>query len=427
MKDIFENMNVINKTPSGRYDCSKGCELLLFESCTKAEYDLQCSLLENSGFVLFDEHNLCGNYHRTYRSSVTAHVYYCESENTMRLVADPNLTPYNTKPEICADTAKTTLWQFEVDHTLIDCGMFYAVRCKDGSFFVIDSAHMYSVNDDIRIIEFLKKHSGGRKPVVAGWFFSHCHEDHVAKFLDIVEYHRDEIDIEAVYYNFPPEYHADSKYWGEVNYAMTQKFERVMREAKDIKKINLHSGQRFFVRNLEFVVICTHEDVFPNSMQDFNNTSTALMMTAEGCKVLFPGDASAESDKVIVRRYADYLKCDVVQVSHHGHSGTSPEFYRLADADCALFAVTQIKFDEEYPRQEANRVAIDLAKEYHIASNGTAEIPLPYKFGQTKIYPDETFEDFNGIFNLWCYEYTDEMKQQLYKEFLERSTVDFHD
>lgn len=422
MNNIFGNIPLLKKEPSCRYDCSKGCEMLLFDMCTKEEYDLQCSLLENSGFILFDEHNLCGNYHRTYRSSVTVHTYFCESEKSLRVIADPNTTPYSTKPEVCENKAETTLWQFEVDHTLIDCGMFYAVRCKDGSFFVIDSAHMYSVNDDIRIIEFLRKQSGGKKPRVAGWFFSHCHEDHVAKFLDIIEYHRDEIDIEAVYYNFPDADHRDYKHWGEVNYAMTNKFERIMREATDIKKINLHSGQRFYVRNLEFVVLCTHEDVYPRSMHDFNNTSTALMMTAEGSKVLFPGDASAESDKVILRRYADYLKCDVVQVSHHGHSGTSPEFYRLADADCALFAVTQIKFDEEYPRQEANRVAIDLAKEYYIASNGTAEIPLPYVFGQTKIYPDETFEDFNGIFNLWCYEYSDEMKQKLYNEFLERKS-----
>ncbi len=420
MKNFFENIPVIGKEPSGRYDSGNGREMLVFGNVGKDEYSLQCNLLESSGFSMFDEHNIRNNFHRTYRSTFTVHVYYCECEKTIRIVADPNLTLYKIKPEPCADTAKTTLWQFEVDHTLIDCGMFYAIRCKDGSFFVIDSAHMYSVNDDIRIIEFLKKQSGGKKPVVAGWFFSHCHEDHVAKFLDIVEYRRNEIDIEAVYYNFPAPDHRDSGYWGECNYAMNKRFERVVNEAADIKKIYLHTGQHFYIRNLEFTVLCTHEDVFPHSMQDFNNSSTVLMMEAEGCKVLFPGDASAESDKVLLRRYGDYLKCDVVQVSHHGHSGTSPEFYRLADADCALFAVTQIKFDEEYPRQEANRVAIDLAKEYHIASNGTVEIPLPYVYGQTKIYPDETFEDFNGIYNLWTYEYSDEMKQKLYEEFLER-------
>ena len=202
---------------------------------------------------------------------------------------------------------------------------------------------------------------------------------------------------------------------------MTRKFENTMLRNKDIKKVILHTGQRFFVRNLEFVTLCTHEDIYPESFSDFNNSSTAIMMFAEGSKVLFPGDCSDKSDKVLVGRYGDYLKCDVVQMSHHGHSGTSPEFYCLADAECVLFPITEIKFYEELPRQEANRVAIEIAKEYYIASNGAVEIPLPYKFGQTKVLPDETFEDFNGIFNLWTYEYTDEYKEKLYREFLERS------
>lgn len=419
MNKNSENIPLLRSETSGCYDCGKGSEMFLFDNCTKADYEAQCRLLENAGYILFDENNIRENYHRTYRKNITAHLYYCESENKLRLVADPNLTPFCTCPDN-GGTEKTMLWQFEVDHTLIDCGMCYMVRCRDGSFFVIDSAHMYSVNDDIRIIEFLKKLNGGRKPVVAGWFFSHCHEDHVSKFLDIVEYRRDEIEIQTVYYNFPNPDHRDAHYWGECNYAMAERFERVLAKNSDIKTVTLHTGQKFCVRNLEFTVLCTHEDIFPHSMQDFNNSSTVLMMEAEGCKVLFPGDASAESDRVLLRRYGDYLKCDVVQVSHHGHSGTSPEFYRLADAECALFAVTQIKFDEEYPRQEANRAAIDISKEYHIASNGTVEIPLPYVYGQTKIYPDETFEDFNGIFNLWTYEYGDEMKQKLYNEFLER-------
>ena len=45
---------------------------------------------------------------------------------------------------------------------------------------------MYSVNDDKRIIEFLKKQTGGRKPVVSGWFFSHAHDDHICKLTDTV-------------------------------------------------------------------------------------------------------------------------------------------------------------------------------------------------------------------------------------------------
>lgn len=421
MNKIFNNIPLPAFAPSHEYDCGRNTYMLIYENCTFADFEEECASVQKSGYSLFDSSDIKNNYHRTYRSDIMMHVYFCESEGKMRIAADPVTAYYNTKPENCIRKCATTLWQFEVDHSLIDCGMCYIIRCEDGSFFVIDSAHMYSVNDDIRIIEFLKRLTGGRKPVVAGWFFSHSHEDHIAKFLDIVDYHKDEIEIETVYYNFPSLNHRDSSLWGECGNAMTRKFENTMLRNKDIKKVILHTGQRFFVRNLEFVTLCTHEDIYPESFSDFNNSSTAIMMFAEGSKVLFPGDCSDKSDKVLVGRYGDYLKCDVVQMSHHGHSGTSPEFYRLADAECVLFPITEIKFYEELPRQEANRVAMEIAKEYYIASNGAVEIPLPYKFGQTKVLPDETFEDFNGIFNLWTYEYTDEYKEKLYREFLERS------
>ncbi len=420
MAEFFHGIELVKQPMFDKYDCGKGCEMLLFKDCTKADFELQCKLAENAGCRLYDCFELKNNIFKTYISQKLIHIYYCESENVLRIIADPNTNLFQKNPDCRKGNFPVTLWQFEVDHSLIDCGMCYIVRCRDGSFFVIDSAHMYSVNDDIRIIEFLRKMNGGRKPVVAGWFLSHGHDDHVSKLNDIIDYHKDEIEIEAVYYNFPPSDHRDGHHWGEANHAITARFDKSLSENPDIKIINLHSGQHFYIRELEFVVLCTHEDIHPKSNKDYNDSSVSLMMHAEGSKVLFPGDSSIESDKVIVPRWGDYLKCDVVQVSHHGHTGTSSDFYRLADAECALFAITVIKLEEELPRQEPDRVAIELAKEYHIASNGTVEIPLPYKFGQTKIYPDETFEDFNGIYQLWSYEYTDEYKEKLYREYLER-------
>lgn len=91
------------------------------------------------------------------------------------------------------------------------------------------------------------------------------------------------------------------------------RFERELDEHPEIKKVRLHTGQRFFVRDLEFSVLCTHEDIYPNPLSNFNDSSTAIMMTAGGCKVLFPGDCAAESDKVFLRRYHDALKCSVVR------------------------------------------------------------------------------------------------------------------
>lgn len=419
MNSIFNAIPLPAGLPCREYNCGEGTFMLLYSDVEKEVFDKLCADIECKGFELYDESEIEHSSHKTYVSGIMAHVYYCGVEKALRIVAAPKFERYPNKPLSSAENA--TLWQFEVDHSLIDCGMCYIIKASNGNFFVIDSAHPYSVRDDFRIIDFLKKHSDGRKPVVEGWFISHGHEDHVGKVKDVLLYHKDEIEIKAFYYNLPSLELPESKGWGDAGNNIMLSFMEALESRPEIKKHKMHTGQRFYIDNLEFTVLCTHEDVFPRSLENFNNTTISVMMKVGDCKVSFPGDSMGESDRVLVRRYsAQTLKCDVMQMSHHGHEGTSPEFYRRSGAECLLFPITEIKFDEELPRQEANRVAIEIAKEYHIASNGAAEIPLPYKYGQTKILPDETFEDFNGIYWLWCYEYTDEYKEKLYKEFLER-------
>lgn len=137
--------------------------------------------------------------------------------------------------------------------------------------------------------------------------------------------------------------------------------------------------------------------------------------------MLFPGDAGMVESDILTERYGKMLKCDICQFSHHGHFGTSEVFYNLADADILLFPTTQIMFDNDYESREINRKAISKCKEYYIASNGTIRIDLPYNEGDKIIeYPDETFEDFDGIYNLWGYRYSEERKNELYKEYLKR-------
>lgn len=418
MNKVF-NPLPLPSIPCREYICGDDTFMLLYSDVEKEVFDNLCNALECKGFELYDSSVIEGCTHKTYVSGMMAHVYYCESDKSMRVVACEKFERYPNKPASTAPNA--TLWQFEVDHSLIDCGMCYVIKAANGNFFVIDSAHTYSVRDDYRICDFLKKLSGGKKPVVEGWFISHGHEDHVGKVKDVLKYHKDEVEIKAFYYNLPSLELPESKGWGESGNNIMQSFIDALNARPEIKKHKMHAGQRFYIDNLEFTVLCTHEDVFPRSLENFNNTTISVMMRVGDCKVSFPGDSMGESDKVLIRRYsAETLRCDVMQMSHHGHTGTSPEFYRRSAAECLLFPITEIKFDEELPNQESNRVAIEIAKEYHIASNGIAEIPLPYKFGRTKIWPDETFEDFNGIYWLWCYEYTDEYKEKLYKEFLER-------
>lgn len=415
MNKIFNCIENLNNDYSLEYDCGDGSFMLFYADKKSADFEQLKHNIESSGFSLYDFSIIESCQYFVYiKENITVTVSFCS--NQIRLICDPCKIEYQTKP-IKVGKFTTSLWQYEVDHSLIDCGMCYIIRCDDGSFCVIDSAHQYSVNDDHRIVTFLKKVSCEEKPRVSAWFFTHAHEDHIGKFVDIARYHMNKIDIDCLYYNFPSLAIEDSKKWETPLKNGIEIFRDVV---KKNKKVKLHSGMNICVKNLKFQVLCTHEDVFPDCFSDFNNTSTVLMLEAEGTKISFPGDASAETDKVLIERYVDTLKADIVQISHHGHSGTSPEFYRRTKAKCALFPVTQIKFDEECPKQESNRIAVKIAKEYYIASNGTVQIDLPYKVGKVTVLPDETFEDFVGIYNLWCYEYTDERKKQLYEEFLSR-------
>ena len=420
MHPVFADVPLPSAAPSGCYDAGRGSCLLRWDGASLTDFTAACAALEETGFTLWGETALEENYHRTYAGTVTVHLYFCASEGVLRLIGDPSAACGPCAPDparVCAPT----LWQFEVDHTLIDCGMCYIVRAGNGHFFVIDSPHGYSLRDAERICDFLCAQTGGEIPVVEGWFFSHAHDDHITQFLDVVQYQLPRIEIRAVYYNFPSPAHRDSAAWCPSSCHVAARFEQVLDAHPEIRRVRLHTGQRFWIGDLCLTVLCTHEDVFPAPLENFNDSSTALLLEAAGSRVLFPGDCAAESDKVLCGRYSEKtLRCDVLQISHHGHAGLSPEFYKRAAAPCCLFPVTRIKFDEELPRQAANRTAIALCKEYYIASDGTVRIPLPYGSGRVERLPDETFEDFGGIYQLWTYTYSQLYKDLLYLTYLAR-------
>jgi hypothetical protein len=328
--------------------------------------------------------------------------------------------PYEKTPS--AAEGETKLWQFETDHTLIDCGMCYIIRCADGAFFIVDSAHFYSIHDNDRIYKFLRDRTpGGKKIVIAGWFITHGHVDHTAKFLDFLECnYGDDVVIEGIYHNIVPPSHPDSVYWMEADKNLAKKYLSAVASHTEIPMHKLHTGMEFCVRELCFTVLCTHEDVYPGSLANYNDSSSVLMLETRGTKVLFPGDAGDIESDILLSRYGDILKCDILQAAHHGHFGCSVKFYELARARVILFPTNQIRYEEEYRVYEANRRAVEIADELYISANGTVGFTLPYTPGTAEVFPDETFEDFDGVKDLWGYEYTDERKKELTDAFLAR-------
>ncbi|MBQ7956572.1 MAG: hypothetical protein IJ279_00935 [Clostridia bacterium] len=400
------------------YDCRENCLMYLYRNVNINDYKAYIEKLTRCGYVVLSENIYADNYYTALKGEKEVSAYFTSCDNTLRVaVADDARFPDFDKKE----TEKTTepcFYMFENDHTYIDCGMCLITQCSDGSFFVVDSGHYLQFNDNDRIYNFMRERTpAGQKVIVSGWLVTHAHSDHISKLFDFIRYNRHDVEIEAIYSNLISNEYA-SEEWGVEEKGLAEKFFSLLERTTDIRKVKLHSGQRFYVRDLRFDVLCTHEDVYPQLVKEYNDSSLVVMMTVNDCRVFIPGDASGLESKILVERFGENLECDVVQVSHHGHRGLLSDCYELLKGKLALFPITQIKFDEAMPKVPANQVAIDLADEYYVSSNGTIVVPLPYKKGTVTTLPDETFEDFGKIKRMWGYDYTDEYKKEMYELYL---------
>ena len=383
---------------------------------------------------LFDTSEVCGEgrlghcEYGVYRlpGGGSARWYHFAEEKELRFVFDEkqDLSFLSSEPKerrLCP----FRFWQFETDHTLIDCGMCYIFQLSDGSYFLIDSSDQYSVRDPQRLCDFLRERAPGGKAFVRGWFFSHAHSDHICTALEIFRYFP-ELQIGTLYYNFPEKGVLPEGVTAVSDSHIAQRFLQTVEE-KRLTVCRIHSFDELRFGDLTLRVLCTYEDLLPGEIGNFNDTSCVLTAQIGADKICLPGDAGALESRLLEARFGKELSCDVVQAAHHGHAGTSPEFYRLCGAHVVLFPTTQIKFDEELPRFPANDAAVSVAKHCFISSNGTVEFTFPLKENRIRLLPDETFESFEGVYNLWTYEYTRQRKEELRRLFEARQKTEEFD
>ncbi len=419
MEKVFEKFLQFRPTADEpTYDCRENCFMRLYRNAAESEYKNWISALEKNGMSVLQKTELNGNLYTCLKGEVLINALFTPGDGILRVAAsETNLVPCLTST-VCEGDGETAFYGFESDQSLIDCGMCLMIQCPDYSFFVVDSGHYMQFNDNDRIYNFMRERTpGGQKVVVNGWLLTHAHSDHISKFMDFLRYNCHDVVVEGIYSNLIPDDYVGYKNWTREEVLLSKKLFKMLDETK-IPNYKIHTGQRFYIRNLAFDVLGTHEDIYPNLITDYNDSSCMVMLTAENSRIFIPGDASRLSSAELEKRYGEALKCDVVQVSHHGHNGLSVKAYEYLNAEVAVFPITRIKFDEEYPRIEANRRAIELAKAHYITSDGTVKIPLPYNLEKIEVLPDETFEDFGKINRLWGYAYTDERKKELYDLFI---------
>lgn len=362
-----------------KYEACRNLEVYIVENSNMKDYLVFQDNVLKAGGVKEQCNEIRDNIFATYSiEGKQLHVYYTGNDKKTRIIVDKESDlPIDS---VVAMGQNCSLYQFELDYRNIDCGMCYIFETGGGRFFIIDSAHMNSVNDHVRLYEFLKKINKNPKGIViAGWLLTHGHQDHIVKFMDFVNAGYEDVIIESVYSGFPRTDIRGSESWKEEDKITMREFEQ-FNDSHNWKKIRLHTGQHQKIDELEMTVLFTFDDICEEPLEGYNDSSTVFIIEARGTKCIFLGDSNIRSSCEAVARFGHSLKSDILQVAHHGINGSNVGIYYMIQAPTAMFPTAE-RYLSKRMDSEANQAVKRLSSEIFVAAEGTYRFAMPYSVG----------------------------------------------
>ncbi|MBO5322678.1 MAG: hypothetical protein J6A88_01065 [Oscillospiraceae bacterium] len=390
----------------GMTDCCFDNVEFVYESDLQT-FDTYLSALAEKGYQKTFENTICDNrFTRWIKDGAFLSVSYSPSENRVRLISGSlqnnkffdTFGSYNSTEII----AQVNMTQMMLDYDGGSFGMCYIITLEDGSFVIFDGGHVRVINgypktyDYVRLytlLEELNTRPDG-KIVISAWYMTHEHSDHFNVFYWFCKAFGDKVTIKA--YGACPcsntvAYNAKNPEFHTVNGRLAQASEW----AGGFDLVTLQTGDDFTLGGVHFEILYTVDDIFPDRLHYFNDSSFVCKMTYGGQATLWLGDICTAPSEMLIQRYAkDYLKCDIVQMAHHGLNGARWDLYEAVDAKVLLWslweklAVKQLDDDADLSVEHIGIARRLLLKEnppecyYHKRPNYTFTLPYSGKEGE---------------------------------------------
>lgn len=205
--------------------------------------------------------------------------------------------------------------------------MFYTLESDKGDLIVVDGGNTGNADYVRKIIE----EKGGH---VDAWFLTHPHPDHIGAFNLLWEELQDAIDViytTDIDYEI---YHSTAQEWDDI-----EGYDIFLNYMTETDKLNyLYTGDELEVCGLRIQIFHSYEDFVGRTSNNVGNDSSLIIkITNRRESMLFCGDTGAGMSDRIIERYGSEIKCDYIQMGHHGNGGLSEGFYRLASPRAAFF------------------------------------------------------------------------------------------
>lgn len=205
--------------------------------------------------------------------------------------------------------------------------MGYLVECPDGKLIMIDGGNSFAEEAE-NLYEMIRQR-GGR---VELWLFTHAHCDHNGTFNYLLE-NREKypIEIGEVAFSFP------RREWLEVreDWDENSRFFALL-ESRALKVHTLTEGEVISCHGIDIKIISVPRDY--EGYARINPTSVIMKLAFPKREVLFLADFDQNAEEEFYRYHSkDELKCDIVQMAHHGQGGVSEEFYSHISPKICLY------------------------------------------------------------------------------------------
>lgn len=388
---IIPMMEGENMTITGPEDCGDGNYVTIFSNTTKAEYEAYLASLEEAGYEKFAD-NGDGLANAVYTATYTKDkwavtvVHVLKPQKTYVSVSfdKPLSERLIYKDEYAAGNipgAQTKLHMVE----LWWFGNSFIIQLKNGHFIISDGGQY---PDTPYLLDYLEELAPeGEKPVVEAWFISHAHGDHCGIFRELRGANAQRIYVEGIYYNVV----GDALYVKDQSTRVDTAFMKWACtglknvDGEPTKFYRPHTGQKLYFSDIVIEVVHTHEQLLREvATGDINDTSTWIMINAEGQKCLITGDGEKGCMKTTMATYdREYFDMDMMTLMHHGFN-TRDEF-----TDFCKVKTLIIPMRDRTPARQANENDYVKAnvEEYFYWGDGTKVLTFPYTVGSYESLP----------------------------------------
>ena len=220
--------------------------------------------------------------------------------------------------------------------------MSYVIDTPDGKTVVIDGGNCCAED-----AEALYSYLAERGKKVEAWFFTHAHGDHIGALLYLMDSGRMDIEIGSICLNFPPLEWLDSQ--GESEEGANQRFfEQIEKYGIPLRILN--DTDVIDIGGITVEMISTPR-ISEKYKFTVNSTSIIFKVKFPKREVLFTGDFDVYAQADFLDRYDPArLRCDILQMPHHGQNGVDRTFYEFVMPKICLYCAPQWLWENNHYR-----------------------------------------------------------------------------